>query len=62
MSLFRILVFVNKFLEMITRDFLWGGIEEGRVSHLVKWEMVAKLDLRGFGYRKSLTPYDIRLL
>lgn len=42
------LVLVNKKLERFKRDFLCEGVDEGKRSHLVSWDMVSRpLDLKG---------------
>lgn len=40
LSLFRGPSLVCKSLEKYMRDFLWEGVDEGKGSHLVSWEVV----------------------
>ena len=39
-------------IDKCTRAFIWGGNREGRATHLVEWNKVAKLQVfRGLGMR-----------
>lgn len=47
MSLFKMPNRVIKKVEMIMRNFLWEGTEEGKRDYLVKWDIVTKPTLQG---------------
>ena len=42
MSLFKIPCGVRGRLEKLMKGFLWEGVEEGKKTHLVKWELVTQ--------------------
>ncbi|RVX13511.1 putative ribonuclease H protein [Vitis vinifera] len=53
LSLFRVPKIVARRLEKLQRDFLWGGGNMERKSHLVNWEMVCTgKEKGGLGLRK----------
>ena len=53
MSLFRMPKVVARRLEKLQRDFLWGGRNLERNTHLVKWEVVCTdKEKGGLGIRK----------
>ncbi|KAM2375829.1 hypothetical protein ACFXTH_044543 [Malus domestica] len=50
MSLFKIPCRVKRRLEKLMKGFLWEGVEEGKKTHLVRWELVTKnKEERGLG-------------
>uniref|UniRef100_A0A2N9EVX7 Reverse transcriptase zinc-binding domain-containing protein n=1 Tax=Fagus sylvatica TaxID=28930 RepID=A0A2N9EVX7_FAGSY len=52
LSLFPILVAVASRIDKIQRDFLWGGMGEGKKFHLVNWAQVCQpIHLGGLGIR-----------
>lgn len=59
LSLFPIPITVAKRLEMIQREFLWGGLREERKFHLVKWREVCSLKRSG-GLKLRTWYYLIR--
>ena len=53
LSLFRMPKIVARRLEKLQRDFLWGGGNMERKTHLINWELVcAGKEKGGFGLRK----------
>uniref|UniRef100_A0A2N9GDX6 Reverse transcriptase domain-containing protein n=1 Tax=Fagus sylvatica TaxID=28930 RepID=A0A2N9GDX6_FAGSY len=55
MSLFPIPVSVALRIDKIQRDFLWGGMGEGKKFHLVNWSQVCQpLKMGGLGVRNLL--------
>ncbi|KAG6708038.1 hypothetical protein I3842_06G060300 [Carya illinoinensis] len=53
LSLFPLHVGVANRLKKIFRDFLWGGLEDERKFHLIKWDKVCTpLSCGGLGVRK----------
>ncbi|KAG6679622.1 hypothetical protein I3842_13G001800 [Carya illinoinensis] len=55
-SLFPVLAGVANRLEKIFRCFLWGGIEDVKKFHLIKWDKVCTpLSCSGLGVRKLRT-------
>lgn len=55
-SLFKAPILVCKSIEKIMRDFLWKGVEEGKGSHLVSWEVVGNLWIKG-GWSSKIHGY-----
>ncbi|KAG6698035.1 hypothetical protein I3843_08G001900 [Carya illinoinensis] len=56
LSLFQVLAGVANRLEKIFRDFLWGGLEDTRKFHLIKWNIVCThLSCGGLGIRNLRT-------
>jgi hypothetical protein len=52
LSLFPIPVAVASRIDKIQRDFLWGGMGEGKKFHLVKWSQICQpINLGGLGFR-----------
>ena len=53
LSLFKILASVATKVERMQRDFLWSGVGEGKIDHLVSWDAVCKpMVKRGLGIGK----------
>lgn len=42
MSLFKISSCVVSYVEKLMRDFLWEGVDDGKETHLVRWEVVER--------------------
>ncbi|KAG7992074.1 hypothetical protein I3843_02G109700 [Carya illinoinensis] len=56
LSLFLVPAGVANRLEKIFRDFLWGGLEDARKCHLIKWDKVCNpLSSGGLGLRNLRT-------
>uniref|UniRef100_A0A2N9H6M3 Reverse transcriptase zinc-binding domain-containing protein n=1 Tax=Fagus sylvatica TaxID=28930 RepID=A0A2N9H6M3_FAGSY len=52
LSLFPIPVVVASRIDKIQRDFLWGGMGEGKKFHLVKWSQICQpINLGGLGFQ-----------
>ena len=52
LSLFPIPSSVALRIDKIQRDFLWGGIDEGKKFHLINWHQVCQpLKSGGLGFR-----------
>ena len=47
LSLFKIPALVVAKIERLQRDFLWSGVGEGKRDHLVSWDVVCKLGVKG---------------
>ncbi|RVW33139.1 putative ribonuclease H protein [Vitis vinifera] len=47
LSLFKIPASVAAKVERMQRDFLWSGVGEGKRDHLVRWDAVCKLRVKG---------------
>ena len=53
MSIFRMLKSVAKRLEILQRDFLWGGGNTGRKIHLINWKVACtQKEKGGLGIRR----------
>lgn len=62
MSLFKIPIAVAKCLEKIQRRFLWGGTDEKRKLHHVKWEVITRPKSAGGLGIKRLLEHNQALL